>query len=57
MLNEKNDTNFAQNPQANSAGIQIYNGKYVFANRHHMFFKDELVFPDLSNSTEDGMPW
>ena len=27
MLNEKNNTNFAQNPQGNSAGIQIYNDK------------------------------
>ena len=33
MLNEKNNTNFAQNPQGNSASIQIYNDKATEAEK------------------------
>ena len=32
-MNDKNNTNFAQNPQGNSAGIQIYNGKATEAEK------------------------
>ena len=36
-----------------------WDGRFVFVNRHHMFYMDELRVPneELKNSTKFGMPW